>query len=178
MGKKILFFLAWLGIFCIGIFNIVYLVLPSLITKYITISSFLLETAILALSVLYILLAVYKLMTKFERNKDYQVETPNGTLVIAASTINKYVVEVLQKNFPVQSTKVRSHNKRNGIFIDAKMDVTLHKNVADSIQEIQNKIMEEVQDKLGIQIKKIKVHLNNMSVQDEAKTEVSEEEVK
>src|SRR3712207_8734639 len=72
MGKKILFFLAWLGIFCIGIFNIVYLVLPSLITKYITISSFLLETAILALSVLYILLAVYKLMTKFERNKDYQ----------------------------------------------------------------------------------------------------------
>src|SRR3712207_854341 len=178
MGKKILFFLAWLGIFCIGIFNIVYLVLPSLITKYITISSFLLETAILALSVLYILLAVYKLMTKFERNKDYQVETPNGTLVIAASAINKYVVEVLQKNFPVQSTKVRSHNKRNGIFIDAKMDVTLHKNVADSIQEIQNKIMEEVQDKLGIQIKKIKVHLNNMSVQDEAKTEVSEEEVK
>ena len=68
MGKKILFFLAWLGIFCIGIFNIVYLVLPSLITKYITISSFMLETAILALSVLYVLLAVYKLMTNFERN--------------------------------------------------------------------------------------------------------------
>lgn len=178
MGKKILFFLAWLGIFCIGIFNIVYLVLPSLITKYITVSSFMLETAILALSVLYVLLAVYKLMTKFERNKDYQVETPNGTVVIAASTINKYVVEVLQKNFPVQSTKVRSHNKRKGIFIDAKMDMILYKNVADSIQEIQSKIMEEVQDKLGIQIKKIKVHLSNMAVQNEAKAEVSEEEVK
>ena len=145
MGKKLLFFLAWLGIFCIGIFNIIYLVLPSLITRYISISSFMLETAILVLSVLYVLLAVYKLLTKFERNKDYQVETPNGTVVIAASTINKYVVEVLQKNFPVQSTKVRSYNKRSGILIDAKMDMVLSKNVADSIQEVQTKITEEVQ---------------------------------
>lgn len=178
MGKKLLFFLAWLGIFCIGIFNIIYLVLPSLITRYISISSFMLETAILALSVLYVLLAIYKLFTKFERNKDYQVETPNGTVVIATSTINKYVVEVLQKNFPVQSTKVRSYNKRSGILIDAKMDMVLSKNVADSIQEVQTKITEEVQDKLGIQIKKIKVHLSNMAVKEEAKVEVSEEEVK
>ena len=178
MGKKLLFFLAWLGIFCIGIFNIIYLVLPSLITRYISITSFMLETAILVLSVLYVLLAVYKLLTKFERNKDYQVETPNGTVVIAASTINKYVVEVLQKNFPVQSTKVRSYNKRSGILIDAKMDMVLSKNVADSIQEVQTKITEEVQDKLGIQIKKIKVHLSNMAVKEEAKVEVSEEEVK
>ena len=58
------------------------------------------------------------------------------------------------------------------------MDMILYKNVADSIQEIQSKIMEEVQDKLGIQIKKIKVHLSNMAVQNEAKAEVSEEEVK
>src|SRR3712207_2615315 len=101
MGKKILFFLAWLGIFCIGIFNIVYLILPKFIAKYITISSFLLETAILVLSLLYVLLSIYKLLSKFERNKDYQVSTPNGTIVIASSTINKYVVEVLQKNFPV-----------------------------------------------------------------------------
>ena len=178
MGKKLLFFLAWLGIFFFFFFNIVYLVLPSLIIRYISISSFMLETAILALSVLYVLLAVYKLLTKFERNKDYQVETPNGTVVIAASTINKYVVEVLQKNFPVQSTKVRSYNKRSGILIDAKMDMVLSKNVADSIQEVQTKITEEVQDKLGIQIKKIKVHLSNMAVKEEAKVEVSEEEVK
>ena len=178
MGKKLLFFLAWLGIFCIGIFNIIYLVLPCLITRYISISSFMLETAILVLSVLYVLLAVYKLLTKFERNKDYQVETPNGTVVIAASTINKYVVEVLQKTFPVQSTKVRSYNKRSGILMDAKMDMVLSKNVADSIQEVQTKITEEVQDKLGIQIKKIKVHLSNMAVKEEAKVEVSEEEVK
>lgn len=166
MGKKLLFFLAWLGIFCIGIFNIVYLILPGFISKYIVISSFMLETAILILSVVYVLLAVYKLLSKFERNKDYEVSTPNGTIVIASSTINKYVVEVLQRNFSAEGIKVKSYNKRKGILLDVKMNMTLQGMVGDEIQKVQEKIKEEMQEKLGIQISKIKVRLSNMSVQE------------
>lgn len=183
MGKKILFFLAWLGIFFIGIFNIVYLILPSFISKYISISSFMLETIILILSAVYVLLAIYKFFSKFERNKDYQVSTPNGVVVIASSTINRYVVEILQRNFSVDGIKVKNYNKRKGIALDVKMNMVIQEPVGNAVQRVQTKVIEGVQEKLGIQITKIKVHLSNMSVEDKKGSEIletgaSENEVK
>lgn len=183
MGKKILFFLAWVGIFCIGIFNIVYLILPSFMSRYISISSFMLETIILVLSVVYVLLAIYKLFSKFERNKDYQISAPNGVVVIASSTINRYVVEILQRNFPVDGIKVKNCNKRKGIALDVRMNMLIQEPVGNAVQKVQAKVIEGIQEKLGIQITKIKVHLSNMSVEDKKGSEVpeakaSEDEVK
>lgn len=183
MGKKLLFFLAWLGIFCIGIFNIVYLILPSFISRYFVISSFMLETTILVLSVIYVLLAIYKLFSKFERNKDYQVSTPNGTIVISSATINKYVTEILQKNFPVDGIKVKNYNKRKGIALFVKMNMLIQEPVGNAVQKVQAKLIEGIQERLGIQITKVKVHLSNMSVEEKkenekAETGVSENEVK
>lgn len=183
MGKKLLFFLAWLGIFCIGIFNIVYLILPSFIAKYISVSTFILESTILVLSIVYVLLAVYKLFSNFERKKDYQVKTPSGTVVIASSTICKYVLEVLQKNFSVDGIKVKSQNKRRGVSLDIKMSMILQGKVEEEIQRVQMKVMEEIQDKLGISIHKIKVHLSNIALTEkqegvEAGENIPENEVK
>lgn len=171
MGKKTLFFLAWLGIFLIGLFNIVYIVVPSLIQKYVVISPFLLEISILALSVLYMLLAIYKFFSQFERSKDYQVSTPNGMVVISSATINRTVSDVLQKNFPVAHSKVKSHNGRKGVSLDIKMDMLLQGNIQETVQKVQAKIIEEVQDKLGIQIKHMKVRLLKVQSQEELQKE-------
>lgn len=171
MGKKTLFFLAWLGIFLIGLFNIVYIVVPSLIQKYVVISPFLLEISILALSVLYMLLAIYKFFSQFEKSKDYQVSTPNGMVVISSATINRTVSDVLQKNFPVAHSKVKSHNGRKGVSLDIKMDMLLQGNIQETVQKVQAKIIEEVQDKLGIQIKHMKVRLLKVQSQEELQKE-------
>lgn len=171
MGKKTLFFLAWLGIFLIGLFNIVYIVVPSLIQKYVVISPFLLEISILALSVLYMLLAIYKFFSQFERSKDYQVSTPNGMVVISSVTINRTVSDVLQKNFPVAHSKVKSHNGRKGVSLDIKMDMLLQGNIQETVEKVQAKIIEEVQDKLGIQIKHMKVRLLKVQSQEELQKE-------
>ena len=100
MFKKIIFFFAWVGIFLISLISLNYVLLPGQVfydNPYTAnITNFQYKMVILVLASLYIFICLYKFFSLFERKKDYERKTENGTLKITRATINSYVTDLLR----------------------------------------------------------------------------------
>ena len=177
MFKKIIFFFAWVGIFLISLISLNYVLLPGQFfydNPYTAnITTFEYKMVVLVLAVLYIFLCLYKFVSLFERKKDYQRKTENGTLKISRTTINNYVNDLLRKDSDITGIKTTSELKGNKFLIYIKCELLAKINIANKIAQLQELIKTDLNDNIGVEVNKVIVNISKI----EAKEVIKEKEV-
>ena len=177
MFKKIIFFFAWIGIFLISLISLNYVLLPGQFfydNPYTAnITTFEYKMVVLVLASLYIFLCLYKFVSLFERKKDYQKKTENGTLKISRTTINNYVNDLLRKDPDITAIKTTSELKGNKFLIFVKCELLAKINIANKIAQLQELIKTDLNDNIGVEVNKVIVNISKI----EAKEVIKEKEV-
>ena len=177
MFKKIIFFFAWVGIFIISLVSLNYVLLPGQFfynNPYTAnITTFEYKMVVLVLASLYIFLCLYKFVSLFERKKDYQKKTENGTLKISRTTINNYVNDLLRKDLDITGIKTTSELKGNKFLIYIKCELLAKINIANKIAQLQELIKTDLNDNIGVEVNKVIVNISKI----EAREVIKEKEV-
>ena len=177
MFKKIMFFFAWIGIFLISLVSLNYVLLPGQFfydNPYTAnITTFQYKMVILVLASLYIFICLYKFFSLFERKKDYERKTENGTLKITRATINNYVTDLLRKDPDITGIKTTSELKGNKFLIYVKCELLAKINIANKIAQLQELIKTDLNDNIGVEVNKVIVNISKI----EAREIIKEKEV-
>ena len=170
MFKKIIFFFAWVGIFLISLISLNYVLLPGQVfydNPYTAnISTFQYKMVILVLASLYIFICVYKFFSLFERKKDYERKTENGTLKISRATINNYVNDLLRKDPDIAGIKTTSELKGNKFLIFVKCELLARINIANKIAQLQNLIKSNLSENIGVDVNKVVVNISKLEARE------------
>ena len=170
MFKKIIFFFAWVGIFIISLISLNYVLLPGQVfydNPYTAkISTFQYKMVILVLASLYIFICVYKFFSLFERKKDYERKTENGTLKISRATINNYVNDLLRKDPDITGIKTTSELKGNKFLMYVKCELLAKINIADKITQLQNLIKSNLSENIGVDVNKVVVNISKLEARE------------
>ena len=170
MFKKIIFFFAWVGIFIISLISLNYVLLPGQIfydNPYIEdITTFEYKMVILVLASLYLIICLYKFVSLFERKKDYERKTENGTLKITRATINNYVSDLLRKDPDITGIKTTSELKGNKFLIYVKCELLAKINIADKIAQLQSLIKRDLGENIGVEVNKVVVNISKLEVRE------------
>ena len=170
MFKKIIFFFAWVGIFIISLISLNYVLLPGQIfydNPYIeNMTTFEYKMVILVLASLYLIICLYKFVSLFERKKDYERKTENGTLKITRATINNYVTDLLRKDPDITGIKTTSELKGNKFLIYVKCELLAKINIADKIAQLQNLIKRDLGENIGVEVNKVVVNISKLEVRE------------
>ena len=173
MFKKIIFFFAWIGIFLISLVALNYILLPGQIVydnPYVeVITSFQYKMIILVLAALYLFICLIKFFSLFERKKDYERKTENGTLKISKATINNYVMDLLRKDPDITGIKTVSELKGNKFFINIKCELLAKMNIANKISYLQNLIKTDLMENLGVDVNKVVVNILKIEAREKEK---------
>ena len=177
MFKKIIFFFAWLGMFVISLISLNYVLLPGQLffnNPYTAnTTTFEYKLVVLVLASLYIFICLCKFFSLFERKKDYERKTENGTLKISRATINNYVSDLLRKDPDITGIKTTSELKGNKFLIYIKCELLAKINIADKIAQLQSLIKRDLNDNIGVEVNKVVVNISKI----EAKEIVRETEI-
>ena len=170
MLKKLIFFFAWIGIFLISLVALNYILLPGQIVydnPYAEkITSFQYKMIILVLAALYLFICIIKFFSLFERKKDYQRKTENGTLKISRATINNYVNDLLRKDPDITGIKTTSELKGNKFLIYIKCELLGKVNIADKIAQLQNLIKRDLNENIGVEVNKVIVNISKIEARE------------
>jgi len=170
MFKKIIFFFAWVGIFLISLISLNYVLLPGQFfydNPYTAnITTFEYKMVVLVLAALYIFLCLYKFVSLFERKKDYQRKTENGTLKISRTTINNYVNDLLRKDSDITGIKTTSELKGNKFLIYIKCELLAKINIANKIAQLQELIKTDLNDNIGVEVNKVIVNISKIEAKE------------
>ena len=177
MFKKIMFFFAWVGMFVISLISLNYVLLPGQLffnNPYTAnTTTFEYKLVVLVLASLYIFICLCKFFSLFERKKDYERKTENGTLKISRATINNYVSDLLRKDPDITGIKTTSELKGNKFLIYIKCELLAKINIADKIAQLQSLIKRDLNDNIGVEVNKVVVNISKI----EAKEIVRETEI-
>jgi len=181
MLKRLIFFFAWIGIFLICLVALNYILLPGQLlfdNPYAEkITSFEYKMTILVLAALYLFICLIKFFSLFERKKDYERKTENGTLKISKSTINNYIMDLLRKDPDITGIKTVSELKGNKFLINIKCELLAKMNVANKISDLQNLIKTDLMENLGVDVNKVVVNILKIEAKEKAKNEQASNEV-
>lgn len=170
MFKKIMFFFAWIGIFLISLVSLNYVLLPGQFfydNPYTAnITTFQYKMVILVLASLYIFICLYKFFSLFERKKDYERKTENGTLKISRATINNYVNDLLRKDPDITGIKTTSELKGNKFLIFVKCELLARINIANKIEQLQNLIKNDLSENIGVDVNKVVVNISKLEARE------------
>ena len=174
MLKKLIFFFAWIGIFLISLVALNYILLPGQIVYdnpfAEKITSFQYKMVILVIAALYLFICIIKFFSLFERKKDYERKTENGTLKISKATINNYVMDLLRRDPDITGIKTVSELKGNKFLINIKCELLAKMNIANKISYLQNLIKTDLMENLGVDVNKVVVNIVKIEVREKEKT--------
>ena len=173
MLKKLIFFFAWIGIFLISLVALNYILLPGQIVydnPYAEkITSFQYKMVILVIAALYLFICIIKFFSLFERKKDYERKTENGTLKISKATINNYVMDLLRRDPDITGIKTVSELKGNKFLINIKCELLAKMNIANKISYLQNLIKTDLMENLGVDVNKVVVNILKIEAREKEK---------
>lgn len=181
MLKRIVFFFAWIGIFLVSLVALNYILLPGQFlfdNPYIEeVTIFEYKMVILVLASLYIFICLIKFFSLFERKKDYERKTENGTFKISKSTINNYVMELLKKDPDITGIKTVSDLKGNKFLIDIRCELLAKMNITNKISSLQNLIKTDLIENLGVDVNKVMVNIVKIEAREKMNNEKTSNEI-
>ena len=110
-----------------------------------------------------------KFFSLFERKKDYERKTENGTLKISKATINNYVMDLLRKDPDITGIKAVSDLKGNKFLIHIKCELLAKMNVANKISSLQSLIKTDLMENLGVDVNKVTANIVKIEAREKEK---------
>lgn len=163
MGKKIIFFFAWIGIFLLSIIGVMYVAVPDFFVQFNEkFGSVGADILILAVSILYLALSVYRFFSLFTRNKDYAIKTENGTVYISPNTVSTFVKNDLSGDKDISNIKVDAKKSGNKFNIIINLEVLNDDNISEKLGFVQGKVKNDLAQKFGINVGKVEVKISKI----------------
>jgi len=163
MIRKLIYFIAWVGIFILSLLGLLWSVSPhilqSVLGKFVAITPRCTRIFIFAASVLYFFLALWRIRIRSKKEDNYEIRTTDGVVTVSPQIITDYVRDSLRQDEDIKNLKVETIRNDRKFNIKIKTELATNGNVAEKSIHIQNKIKREVADKIGINIGEVEVKI-------------------
>ncbi len=156
MMKKIIFFIAWVGILFISLIGITSVVYPSFFDRF-NLSSFMLKMLILNISIIYIFIVFIKICSKLKREKDYEIKTDNGKIFVSSETIKTLIFNTLLTDPDIIIKKVETSKNYNKFNVRIFIESNSNKNIAEKSGFIQENIKKSIKSSVGVEINEVEI---------------------
>jgi uncharacterized alkaline shock family protein YloU len=162
MVRKIIFALAWVGIFILSLGGIYLGIIPEHFYN-VDFYGYVLRASLIGLSVIYLLLSIEKFLMNFERAKDYEIQTENGKLTVTSSSVNNLVKEIVSSNSDIRNVRPTNKIKRKKLFITVKVDTYTDSEISRNILDLQKQIKDYVFEYLGVEVEGVEVKVSKLT---------------
>lgn len=156
--KKFIFFLAWIGILILSIIGMVYSVDPDYINEYAP-NAFTTKIIVLNISIIYFCVFFIKLQSKFKKKIDYEVKTPNGSLMVSSDTIKEFVKQLFRESHDIRVIKVNTEKKGSKFKVIMIAEASANKNLVEKITFIQESIKNSIKEAIGIEVDEVELKI-------------------
>ena len=171
MLKKLIFFLAWVGIFILSFLGIVYsighIISPNfpaaqLAARGIVVGSKMSTIMILWISVLYMIVCILRIHAKVRKEKNYEIQNENGIVSVSPQIVTNCVKDLLSDDDEIKNIKVDAVKNGKKFDLLIRTEMATDDNIANKSMEIQNKIKGQLSKKIGIDIGSVEVKLSKL----------------
>lgn len=156
MVRKIIFALAWVGIFLLSLGGIYLGIIPEHFYN-VDFYGYILRGSLIGISVVYLLLSIEKFLINFEKSKDYEIQTENGKLTVTSSSVNNLVKEIVGSNSDIKNIRPTNKIKRKKLYITAKVDTYTDSEISKNISDLQKQIKDYVFEYLGVEVEGVEI---------------------
>ncbi|MGL5123828.1 MAG: alkaline shock response membrane anchor protein AmaP [Fusobacteriaceae bacterium] len=154
--KKIIFFIAWIGIFFISVIGITSVVYPSFFDRF-NLSFFMLKMLILNISIVYLFIVFIKVCSKIQKEKDYEIKTDNGKVLVSSETIKTFIFNTLLTDHDIIVKKVETKKNYNKFNIKIFLESNTNKNISEKTLFIQENIKKSIKKSIGVEINEVEI---------------------
>ncbi|WP_255492161.1 alkaline shock response membrane anchor protein AmaP [Cetobacterium sp. 2A] len=163
MWKKVVFFLAWVGIFLLSIIGISYIIMPSYFVQVDT-TSLIFKFTALNICLVYFFISLLKLLSNFSKKDGYTIKNENGIINISSDSVRNLLKEVLSRDHDVKAMKIESGKRGSKFYVSVTLEILSNANIADKTVAIQNSIKEELRNKLDLNVDIVEVKISKLSI--------------
>ncbi|MDX8335714.1 MULTISPECIES: alkaline shock response membrane anchor protein AmaP [Cetobacterium] len=163
MIKKIIFFLAWIGIFTMSILGIGYITMPQYFSTIDT-SSLIFKAVVFNLCLVYVCISILKLLSNFSKEKDYVIKNEHGSVHISTDTVKNLIKEILSRDSDIKGLKIDCGSKRNKYYVKLNLDMVSNNNLSNKTVDIQNLVKNNLEQKLDLKVDYIEVKISRLSI--------------
>ncbi|MDR3258269.1 MAG: alkaline shock response membrane anchor protein AmaP [Fusobacteriaceae bacterium] len=166
MIRKIIYFFAWVGIFLFSLLGIVYAISKNFVLfffdKFTILTPFLTRLSIFIISSVYLLLCIFKIKFGSSKNNNYEIRTADGVVTVSPNIITNYVRDTFKDDDEIKNLKVETIRNDKKFDIKIKTDISTEGNVAQKSIDIQNKIKNDIANRIGINIGEVEVKISKL----------------
>lgn len=166
MWKKVIFFLAWVGMFVLSVLGIGYIVMPSYFSQIDT-TSLIFKFTALNICLAYFIISLMKLFSNFARKEGYSIKNQDGVIYISPDSVRNIVKELLIHDPDINGIKIESGKRRGKFIVSVALDISSNINIAEKTSSIQSRIKQELQNKLDLNVDSVEVKISRVSVKRE-----------
>jgi uncharacterized alkaline shock family protein YloU len=189
MIRRIIYFFAWIGIFLFSLLGIAYAVSTSFrlffvekfinfpdvprkffLDKIFTFTPFSTRLLIFLISLAYLLLCIFKIIFKPNKNSNYEIRTADGVVTVSPSIITNYVRDIFKDDDEIKNLKVETMRSDKKFDIKIKTDISTDGNVAQKSIDMQNKIKNDIANRIGINIGEVEIKISKLISKKPVKT--------
>ncbi|MGL6064052.1 MAG: alkaline shock response membrane anchor protein AmaP [Fusobacteriaceae bacterium] len=156
--KKIIFFIAWTGILFISLIGVISVVYPSFFNQF-NLSPFMLKMLILNISIIYIFIVFAKISSKLQKEKDYEIKTENGKIIVSSETIKTLIFNTLLIDPDINVKKVETSKNYNKFNIKIFLESNTNKNISEKSLFIQENIKKSIKNSTGVDINEVEIKI-------------------
>ncbi|MCJ8341809.1 MAG: alkaline shock response membrane anchor protein AmaP [Cetobacterium sp.] len=165
MWKKLVFFLAWIGIFILSIFGFIYTLVPNLLRIDTNTLTFKIIT--LNICILYFIITMLKLFSLFTKKEGYKVKNENGVIYISEDSIRSIVKTILDRDPDIKGARIKSGKSGGKLYVSVTLEILSNDNIAEKTNSIQGAIREELNSRLDLNVDRVEVKISKVSVRKE-----------
>lgn len=171
MFKKILFFMAWIGIFCLSVMGIIFSVRPIDQRLLLSFSSSHLKHPVylifLGISLVYFVISLIKFASLFKRNNGYLINGSNGEVLVSTDSIKGIIKESLENDTEIKNLKIICGRSGKKYKITLYIDLHTTRSIAEKSSEIQQLIKDELFKRLELEISVVEIKISKVSTKAE-----------
>ena len=167
MFKKVLFFIAWIGIFILSVAGIVFSVRPLDQRLLLSFKPDQLQHPIyvvfLGISIVYFVLSLIKFFSLFNRTNGYLINGSNGEVLVSTESIKSIIKESLENDNEVKNLKILCGKSGKKYKITLFIDLHTTRSIAEKSAEIQQLIKNELSKRLELEISVVEIKISKIS---------------
>lgn len=167
MFKKVLFFIAWVGIFVLSVTGIIFSVRPLDQRLLLSFKPDQLQHPIyvvfLGISVVYFILSLIKFFSLFNRTNGYLINGSNGEVLVSTESIKSIIKESLENDTEVKNLKILCGKSGKKYKVTLFIDLHTTRSIAEKSAEIQQLIKDELFKRLELEISIVEIKISKVS---------------
>lgn len=165
MVKNIVFFIAWVGVFFLSMFGIVYVLSPNYLVSF-QINN----TIILIVSIVYFLIALFRFICIFQKEVSYEINSSFGNVSVSIESIKGIIKETLNKDNEIKNLKITCGKKGKKYKVVLFIELHTQQSIAEKSNLIQEIVKNELFNKLELEIDIIEVKISKVSINPKEET--------